>query len=95
MKTLDQMTSTGGRVLIRSDLNVPIRDGQVTSDARIAAFACLSTMRRRVDAGGRQVMLTWHLVVRPRVEFVDEFSLKPVAEKLTEFVGQPVKLVSD
>jgi len=92
MKTLDQIDIKGRRVLIRSDLNVPIRDGQVTSDARIAAS--LPTMRQALDAGAA-VMVMSHLGRPTEGEFVDEFSLKPVAEKLTELLGQPVKLVSD
>jgi len=92
MKTLDQIDIKGRRVLIRSDLNVPIRDGQVTSDARIAAS--LPTMRKALDAGAA-VMVMSHLGRPTEGEFAQEFSLKPVAEKLTELLGQPVKLVSD
>ena len=92
MKTLDQFDIQGQRVLIRSDLNVPIQNGQVTSDARITAS--LPTMRQALDAGAA-VMVMSHLGRPTEGEFSDQFSLKPVAEKLTELLGQPVELVSD
>ncbi len=92
MKTLDQFDLKGKRVLIRSDLNVPIRDGRVTSDARIQAS--LPTMRQALDAGA-EVMVMSHLGRPTEGEPVAEFSLKPVAEKLTELLGHPVTLVED
>lgn len=92
MKTLDQFDLKGKRVLIRSDLNVPIRDGRVTSDARIQAS--LPTMRQALDAGAA-VMVMSHLGRPTEGEPVAEFSLKPVAEKLTELLGHPVTLVED
>ncbi|AKS43060.1 phosphoglycerate kinase [Wenzhouxiangella marina] len=92
MKTLDQINLKGQRVLIRSDLNVPIRDGVVTSDARIQAS--LPTMRQALDAGAA-VMVMSHLGRPTEGEPSEEFSLKPVAEKLTELLGQPVQLVTD
>ncbi len=92
MKTLDQIDIKDRRVLIRSDLNVPIRDGHVTSDARIKAS--LPTMRQVLDAGAA-VMVMSHLGRPSEGEFAEEFSLKPVAEKLTELLGQPVELIRD
>ena len=92
MKTLDQIDVQEQRVLIRSDLNVPIRAGQVTSDARI--LASLPTMRQALDAGAA-VMVMSHLGRPTEGEASAEFSLKPVAERLTELLGQPVSLVSD
>ncbi|MCC5865509.1 MAG: phosphoglycerate kinase [Wenzhouxiangella sp.] len=92
MKTLDQFDLKGKRVLIRSDLNVPIRDGQVSSDARIQAS--LPTMRRALDAGAAVLVMS-HLGRPTEGVAAAEFSLKPVAEKLTELVGQPVALVED
>ncbi len=92
MKTLDQLDLSGKRVLIRADLNVPIRNGQVTSDARIQAS--LPTFKHALDAGAA-VMVMSHLG-RPTEGSPDpEFSLKPVAEKLTDLLGQPVELVTD
>ena len=92
MKTLDQFDLKGKRVLIRSDLNVPIRDGEVSSDARIQAS--LPTMRRALDAGAAVLVMS-HLGRPTEGVPAAEFSLKPVAEKLTELLGQPVALVDD
>jgi len=92
MKTLDQMNLKGRRVLIRSDLNVPIQDGQVTSTARIEAS--LPTMRQALAAGAA-VMVMSHLGRPSEGQPEDKYSLKPVAEKLTVLLGQPVNLVSD
>ncbi len=92
MNTLDQMDINGKRVLIRSDLNVPIHDGRVSSDARI--LASLPTMRQALAAGAA-VMVMSHLG-RPTEGQPDPgASLKPVAERLTELLGQPVSLVAD
>jgi len=92
MKTLDQMQLKGQRVLIRSDLNVPIRNGRVTSQARIEAS--LPTIRTALDAGAA-VMVMSHLGRPTEGEFNEEFSLKPVADVLTETIGQPVELIRD
>jgi phosphoglycerate kinase len=80
------------RVLIREDLNVPIQDGVVTSDARIRA--ALPTIRLALERGGR-VMLMSHLG-RPREgEFDPALSLEPVALRLSELLGRKVPLVRD
>ncbi|HET7607659.1 MAG TPA: phosphoglycerate kinase [Gammaproteobacteria bacterium] len=82
----------GKRVLIREDLNVPIKDGKVTSTARIEA--ALPTLRLAVDAGAR-VMVMSHLG-RPKEGKPDPAaSLKPVAAKLGELLGRNVPLVTD
>jgi phosphoglycerate kinase len=82
----------GKRVLIREDLNVPIQDGVVTSDARIRA--ALPTIRLALERGGR-VMLMSHLG-RPREgEFDPALSLEPVALRLSELLGRKVPLVRD
>jgi len=92
MQTLDQIDIKNKRVLIRADLNVPIRDGKVTSDARITAS--VPTIRQALDAGAA-VMVMSHLG-RPAEGAPDaEYSLKPVAGKLTEALGVPVDLVTD
>jgi len=92
IKKMTDMDLAGKRVLIREDLNVPVRDGRVTSDARIRA--ALPTIRAALDAGAR-VMLMSHLG-RPEEGVYDEAaSLKPVAEYLSELLGQPVRLVRD
>jgi phosphoglycerate kinase len=82
----------GKRVLIREDLNVPIADGDVTSDARI--LAALPTIRAALNAGAA-VMLMSHLG-RPTEGVPDEmYSLRPVAGRLTTLLDRQVPLVSD
>ncbi len=80
------------RVLIRQDLNVPIKDGEVTSDKRIQAS--LPTIVHAINAGAK-VMLTSHLGRPAAGEFEEKFSLEPVANYLTNLLGQEVKLVTD
>ncbi|MCB1625903.1 MAG: phosphoglycerate kinase [Pseudomonadales bacterium] len=80
------------RVLIREDLNVPIEAGKVTSDARIRA--ALPTIELAIRKGAR-VMLMSHLG-RPEEGVVSgEFSLSPVATRMSELLGKPVRLVKD
>ena len=82
----------GKRVLIREDLNVPVQNQQVTSDARIrAALPTIETARR----AGARVMVMSHLG-RPEEGVYDaEFSLAPVAARLSELLGVKVRLVRD
>jgi len=82
----------GKRVLIREDLNVPIKDGKVTSDARIRAS--LPTIKLAIEAGAK-VMLMTHLGRPTEGEFAEEFSLKPVAEHLSGLLGKEVKVIAD
>ncbi|MGA0735626.1 MAG: phosphoglycerate kinase [Steroidobacteraceae bacterium] len=82
----------GRRVLIREDLNVPLEGGVITSDARIRAS--LPTIRAARDAGAR-VMLLSHLGRPKEGEFSDENSLAPVAARLGELLGTPVRLIRD
>jgi phosphoglycerate kinase len=82
----------GKRVLIREDLNVPVKDGKVTSDARIKAS--LPTIRHALDAGAK-VMLMSHLGRPTEGEYAEEFSLRPVAEHLSSLLGKPVRLEKD
>ena len=82
----------GKRVLIREDLNVPIKDGKVTSDTRIRAS--LPTIEHAMKAGAK-VMLMSHLGRPTEGEYADEFSMKPVADYLSEKLGREVKLVKD
>ena len=82
----------GKRVLIREDLNVPVQAGVVTSDARIRA--ALPTLRRAQEAGARVLVLS-HLG-RPEEGVYDEqYSLAPVAARLSELLGRPVPLRKD
>jgi len=92
MKSLDQIDVRNQRVLIRADLNVPVREGQVTSDARIKAS--LPTIRQALDAGAA-VMVMSHLGRPEEGEPDGEFSLEPVARKLQELLDQPCELVTD
>ena len=92
VQTMTALDLSGKRVLIREDLNVPIRDGQVTSDARIRAS--LPTIKAARDAGAR-VMLMSHLGRPTEGEPEDQFSLAPVAAHLGELLGSPVRLIND
>jgi phosphoglycerate kinase len=92
---VNKMTSldlSGKRVLIREDLNVPIKDGAVTSDARIRA--ALPTIQAALKANAR-VMLMSHLGRPEEGQYADEFSLAPVAKRLTQLLGIPVTLKRD
>ena len=82
----------GKRVLIREDLNVPVKDGKVTSDSRIRAS--MPTIEHAMKAGAK-VMLMSHLGRPTEGEYTEEFSMKPVADYLSEKLGKPVKLVKD
>ncbi len=82
----------GKRVLIREDLNVPIKDGKVTSDARIRA--ALPTLRLALEKKARVLILS-HLGRPQEGKCEPEFSLAPVAVRLSELLGQPVPLVRD
>lgn len=93
--TIDLMTGldlSAKRVLIREDLNVPIKNGKVTSDARIRA--ALPTIRSAVADGARVIVMS-HLGRPTEGKFEEQFSLAPVADHLSELLGQPVGLVSD
>ena len=82
----------GARVLIREDLNVPVKDGKVTSDARIRA--AVPTLKMALAAGA-QVLVMSHLGRPTEGEFSAEFSLAPVASRLAELLGCDVPLISD
>jgi len=82
----------GKRVLIREDLNVPIADGAVTSDARIRA--ALPTIRAALDAGAA-VMLMSHLGRPTEGQAEDLFSLQPVAERIAKLLDRDVPLIKD
>ncbi|MGB1142695.1 MAG: phosphoglycerate kinase, partial [Halioglobus sp.] len=82
----------GKRVLVREDLNVPVKDGKVTSDARIRA--ALPTIRMAVEAGARVILMS-HLGRPTEGEFDAQFSMAPVADHLSGLLGQKVTLVED
>ena len=82
----------GRRVLVREDLNVPVEDGQVGSDARIRA--ALPTIRLALDKGAAVILMS-HLGRPKEGEFDPRFSLAPVAAHLAELLGTPVRLERD
>lgn len=92
IKKMTSLNLAGKRVLIREDLNVPLKNGSITSDARIRA--ALPTIKAAASAGAK-VMLMSHLG-RPEEGVYDEAaSLKPVAEHLSKALGQNVRLIKD
>jgi len=80
------------RVLIREDLNVPLKDGKITSDVRIRA--ALPTIKLALAAGAK-VMVMSHLGRPTEGQYEEEFSLQPVATHLSSLLGQDVPLVKD
>ena len=82
----------GKRVFIRADLNVPVKDGKVTSDARITAS--MATINHCLKQGAR-VMVTSHLGRPEEGVWTEENSLKPVANNIAERLGKPVRLIKD
>ncbi len=82
----------GKRVLIRADMNVPVKNGKVTSDARITAS--MATIDHCLKQGAR-VMVTSHLGRPTEGEFSEENSLKPVADDISRRLGKPVRLIRE
>ena len=83
---------SGKRVLIREDLNVPIQDGVVSSDARIRA--ALPTIQAALTARARVLVMS-HLGRPEEGKYAEEFSLAPVAKRLAQLLGVPVALKKD
>ena len=90
-KTIEDIEVKGKKVLVRCDFNVPLKDGVITNDKRIVAS--LPTIKYLLDNGAK-VILCSHLG-RPKGEVVPEFSLKPVAARLSELLGFEVKMADD
>jgi len=92
VKKMVDLDLSGKRVLIRQDLNVPVKDGVVTSDLRIQAS--VPTIEKALNAGAA-VMVMSHLGRPTEGEFDDASSLKPVADQLSKLLGKPVRLEKD
>lgn len=90
-KSIEDMEVSGKRVLARCDFNVPLKDGEITNDKRIVA--ALPTIQYLVNHGAR-VILCSHLG-RPKEGWEPEFSLAPVAKRLSELLGKEVKMAKD
>ena len=94
MRSLDDALAAGVRgrhVLVRSDLNVPMADGEITDDGRIRAS--LPTITALADTGARVVVCA-HLG-RPKGERRPELSLRPVADRMQQLLGRPVAFATD
>lgn len=92
LKTIDSLGDLKGKqVLVRSDFNVPLKDGEITDDGRIRA--ALPTLRRLLE-GGASVVVMAHLG-RPGGKVDPDYSLAPVAARLSELLGAPVELADD
>lgn len=92
VRTLDDVSLSGQRVLVREDLNVPLKDGRIGDEARLRA--ALPTLQRLLD-GGARVMVMSHLGRPAAGSFDPEASLAPVAARLGELLGREVPVVRD
>ncbi len=90
-KSIEDVDVAGKRVLVRCDFNVPLKDGAITNDKRIVSS--LPTIQYLLSHGAK-VILCSHLG-RPKGEFKPEFSMAPVAARLSELLGFEVKLAKD
>ena len=91
-KRLTDLNLVGKQVLIREDLNVPVKNGEVTSDTRIRAS--VATIKHCLEAGAKVIVMS-HLGRPTEGEYAEEFSMKPVAKRLSELLGRDVRLVKD
>lgn len=89
---MEDLELAGKRVMIREDFNVPVSAGRVTSDARIVA--ALPTVRMALDKGAAVLLLS-HLGRPLEGQFDPQFSLQPVADRLSDLLGQEVRLQGD
>ena len=90
-KTIDSLDAKGKRILLRADLNVPVRDGKITDRTRIERLC--PTIKELADKGGRVIVCS-HFD-RPKGKRVPEMSLRPMAEALSAALGRPVGFVED
>ncbi|HEB76973.1 MAG TPA: phosphoglycerate kinase [Methylothermaceae bacterium] len=93
IKKMTDLDLKGKRVLIRADLNVPIQNGEVTSDTRIRAS--VPTILQALDQGAACVMVMSHLGRPKEGEYDEQYSLAPVVDRLAQLLGRPVRLVRD
>jgi len=92
LRTIESLGSLHGkRVIVRCDLNVPLKDGQITDDGRVRAS--LPTLKALVEQGARLVIVS-HLG-RPDGQVNPKYSLAPVAARLAELIGSPVAFAAD
>src|SRR5688572_9579967 len=90
-KTVRDVDVEGRRVFVRADLNVPLEDGRITDDTRIRAS--LPTIVRLLERGAT-VILASHLG-RPKGKVNDALRMKPVADRLSQLLGRPVRMTGD
>jgi phosphoglycerate kinase len=90
-KTLRDLEVQGKRVLVRVDFNVPMQDGQITDDRRIRES--LPTIQYLLERGAKVILMS-HLG-RPKGKPDPQYSLRPVAERLSELLGRPVRFLED
>ncbi|GAA4299366.1 phosphoglycerate kinase [Anaerocolumna aminovalerica] len=90
-KSVDDINVKGKRVLVRCDFNVPLQEGKITDENRLVA--ALPTIKKLINDGGK-IILCSHLG-KPKGEPKPELSLAPVAVRLAELLGQPVKFAAD
>jgi phosphoglycerate kinase len=90
-RTLDQLEPAGKRVLLRADLNVPVRDGKISDLTRIERL--VPTIRELAEKGAKVIVCS-HFE-RPKGKRVPEMSLKPIAAALGEVLGKPVAFADD
>jgi phosphoglycerate kinase len=90
-RTLDTLDPKGRRVLLRADLNVPVRDGKITDLTRIER---LSPTIRELSGKGAKVIVCSHFD-RPRGKHVPEMSLRPMTDALSHVLGRPVAFADD
>lgn len=89
IRKMQDVDLAGKTVVIREDLNVPMKDGGVSNDKRIRA--ALPTIRLALEKGAGVVLLS-HLGRPTEGQFEEQFSLKPVAARLAELLERPVRL---
>ncbi len=90
-KTIDDLDVSGKRVLVRCDLNAPMKDGRITDNTRLVRAA--PTMKELIDKDATVIVIS-HMG-RPQGTFVESMSLRPVAEELSKVLDRPVTFIED